>query len=98
MNKFNEPFTALEPPVRGAAKRFPGEIHTKIFLPKEIYEALPAAYVLIGALFILGAVYIGPGYAPMVGYLAVGLLCIFAGVTVNSIRRRERSKSENAVA
>ena len=73
-------------------------MYANIFLPKKIYEALPAAYVCIGAMLILGAIYIGLGHRPMVGYLAVGLSCVFAGVTVNCIRRRGRSKSENAVA
>ncbi len=74
------------------AKRSPSKTYASIFLPKNIYEALPAAYVSAGTLLILGAAYIGIGHGPMVvGYLAVGLSCILAGVTVTSIRRRERS-------
>ena len=98
MNDSTEPLAAPERSMADTAKRFPGSIYPNILLPKRIYEALPAAYISLGALFILGAVYIGIGHRPMVGYLAVGLSCILAGVTVNSIRRRARSKSENALA
>ena len=97
MNDTNDPFAAPEYSIADTAKRFPSNIYPNMFLPKKIYEALPAAYISVGLMFILGAVYIGIGYRPMVGYLAVGLSCILAGVTVNSIRRRVRSKSENAL-
>ena len=98
VNESTDPFAAHEPSIKDTAKRFSSNKHASIFLPKRIYEALPAAYVSVGTLFILGAVYIGLGHSPMVGYLTVGLSCIFAGVTVYSIRRRERSKPENAAA
>lgn len=62
-----------------------------VLLPEKIYEALPAAYVSIGMLIILGAVYIGIGHGPMIGYLGLGVTCIFAGLTVNGMRRRARS-------
>ena len=94
MNDHTDPDSTLERSVADTAKRSP----SSIFLPAKIYEALPATYVSLGMLFIIGAVYIGIGHAPMIGYLAVGLSCILAGVTVNSIRRRERSRQENAVA
>ncbi len=71
-----------------AAKRLPSNFH----LPKTIYEALPAGYIAIGALFILGAVYVGISHWPMAGYLAIGISCIAVGVSVGSIRRRARSK------
>lgn len=92
MNDHTDPFAKLEHSTADTAKRVPSAIYPNIFLPKTIYEALPAAYISVGALFILGAVYIGIGHGPMVGYLAVGLSCILAGVTVNGIRRRERSR------
>jgi len=92
VNDHTDPFATLEHSTADTAKRFPSNIYPSIFLPKTIYEALPVAYISVGALFILGAVYIGIGHGPMVGYLAVGLSCILAGATVNSIRRRERSR------
>ena len=92
MHDHTEAFATLEDSIADTAKRFPSNIYPNIFLPEKIYEALPAAYISVGTLFVLGAVYIGLGHGPMVGYLAVGLSCIFAGVTVNSTRRRERSR------
>jgi len=92
VNERTDPLATLEHPIADTAKRFPSNIYPNIFLPGKIYAALPAAYISVGTLFILGAVYIGIGHGPTVGYLAVGLSCIFAGVTVNSIRRRERSR------
>lgn len=92
------PSAAPEHPPGDAAKRFPSNICVSLFLPRKIYEALPAAYIAAGTLFIVGASYIGIDHRPVVGYLAVGLSCILAGVTVSSIRRRERSKSANALA
>lgn len=89
---------ALEHSTARTARRFPGNIYSNIFLPEKIYEALPAAYIAFGALFIFGTVYIGIGHSAMTGYLTVGLSCVFAGVTVGVLRRRERSKPENAAA
>jgi hypothetical protein len=63
-----------------------------VYLPKSIYEALPAAYVTVGALFVAGSLYIGIDHVMTVGYLAVGLSCILGGFSVHSIRRAERSK------
>ncbi len=91
MNDHNDPVSTSEQSMANSARRFPSNIYPNIFLPGRIYEALPAAYVSAGALFVLGAVYIGIGHGPMIGYLAVGVSCILAGVTVNIIRRRERS-------
>ena len=69
-----------------------------MYLPEKIYEALPAAYVSIGTMLILGAAYVGIGYWPMVGYLALGVTCVFAGIRVHSIRRRARSRAGSALA
>ena len=93
MNNSIEPFAALEHPVANKAERIRGGNRVNIMLPKKIYEALPAAYMFMGALFVLGAVYIGIGHWSTVGYLGVGIACVIAGATVDSIRRRERSRS-----
>ena len=69
------------------AQALPGHI----FLPEKIYEALPTAYVSIGGFFILGSAYIGFSNWTMVGYLAMGLTCVFGGVNVYRIRRKVRS-------
>ena len=88
MSDHTDPFATLEHPRAATAKRLPNNI----FLPEKIYEALPAAYMAVGTVFILGAIYIGIDYGPMVGYLAVGLSCILAGFAVASIRRKKRSR------
>lgn len=62
-----------------------------IYLPTRIYEALPAAYVSVGMLFVLGAVYLGVGHG--IGYLTVGLTSIFGGLRIHSIRQRARSSN-----
>lgn len=98
MKDSTDPSAALEHPVGDTATRYSSSIFIDLFLPRKIYEALPAAYIALGTLFITGASYIGIDHGPMVGYLAVGLSCILAGVTVHGIRRRERSKSESAFA
>lgn len=98
MNDYTNPVSAIDQSAVGTAKPLLGNIYPSIFLPRKIYEALPTGYILVGTLFILGAAYIGIGHGLMGGYLFVGLSCILAGVSVNSIRRRERSKTENAMA
>lgn len=98
MNDYSDTIGALEPSMRETARALPGGIYPDIYLPDKLYEALPAAYVSIGGLFVLGSAYIGIGHWTSVGYLAMGLTCIFAGVKVHRIRRRERSKQERGSA
>ena len=62
-----------------------------VYLPKAIYEAIPTAYVSMGSLFILGAAYIGFSHWTMIGYLAMGLTCVFGGVNIYRIRHKARS-------
>ena len=87
MNDFSDTVAAIQPSMMESARGHSGYV----YLPKWLYEALPAAYVSIGGLFILGAAYIGFSHWTMVGYLAMGLTCVFAGVNVYRIRRRVRS-------
>ena len=94
----NGAFTATNDSTQDTSRRSSSQTYPSIYLPKRIYEALPVAYISLGILFILGAVYIGISHWPMAGYLTVGLSCIFAGVAVGSIRHRERSKPGNALA
>lgn len=92
MKDYTKSFADMRPSVQDAAGRSTSVNDLNIFLPKSIYEALPAAYMSAGSLLILGAVYIGISHGTVVGYLAVGLSCMFAGVAVARIRRKERSK------
>lgn len=62
-----------------------------MWIPTKTYEALPSIYLAVGALFILGAIYIGAGHALMPGYLLVGMSCVTAGVVVWNIRRNARA-------
>ena len=98
MNNSIDPSAVLEQSIGNAAERYPSGIFASMFLPARLYEALPTVYIAVGTLLTLGAVYIGLGHTPMVGYLAVGLTSILGGVTLSSIRRRERSKSRSALA
>lgn len=61
-----------------------------MWLPSSLYESLPWAYALIGALFIGGVVYVDShGYGTLV-YLGLGLFCIVCGVVVGKLRARLR--------
>lgn len=62
-----------------------------MWLPTKVYKSLPLLYVTIGALLLLGALYIGVGYGLMPGYVTIGLLCIIAGTYVTYIRWKARS-------
>ena len=98
MNNSTAPIATVEHSSSAPAKRRRNHSYPKMYLPSRIYEALPAAYISVGTLLVLGAAYIGIGDGLMVGYMAVGMSCIFAGLTVSSIRHRERSKSQIALA
>ena len=65
-----------------------------MWIPTRIYEGLPMLYLTVGALLILGAVYIGVSYGLMPGYAILGLSCMIAGMLVRSIRRSARSTAE----
>lgn len=65
-----------------------------MWLPKPIYEALPAAYVVTGILFILGAGYLGLGHGAAPAYAAIGVVAVGSGLYVQARRfqaRRQQS-------
>lgn len=64
-----------------------------MWIPTKTYEALPALYVTVGALIVLGAMYIGASHELMPGYMLVGALSMAAGVVVRNIRRNARSQA-----
>jgi len=86
VNEFTDTIAAYGPAAANSATRGRGR---SIYLPTRIYEALPAAYVSVGMLFVLGAVYLGVGHG--IGYLAVGLTSIYGGLRIHAIRQRARS-------
>ena len=63
----------------------------KMWIPTKLYEGLPALYLTVGALNILGAMYIDISYGLMPGYAVLGLACMIAGMLVRNIRRNARS-------
>lgn len=92
MNDYKERLATAGQSGTSARDGLSGKLFPSVYLPKALYEALPAAYVSVGLLFVAGAIYLGFGYGFAVGYMAVGLTCILGGLTVSSIRRAERSK------
>lgn len=66
-----------------------------MWLPTKIYESLPVLYVTVGALLLLGALYIGVGHELMPGYMAVGVACVIGGMFVTYIRHKARSQADS---
>ena len=91
MNNATEPFAATEHAVGNTAARDADSIFANMFLPASLYELLPAIYITAGSLLMFGALYIGIGHGPMVGYFALGLSSLLAGISVSTIRRRARA-------
>jgi len=61
-----------------------------MWLPKPIYEALPALYALVGVLFILGAAYLGPVHFASPAYAAIGVVAVLSGIFVGFMRSQAR--------
>ncbi|MEE4163146.1 MAG: hypothetical protein V2I25_11615 [Woeseiaceae bacterium] len=61
-----------------------------MWLPKPIYEALPALYAVVGMLFVLGAVYLGPAHSAAPAYAAIGVVAILSGIFVAFMRSQAR--------
>jgi len=59
-----------------------------MWLPAPLYEALPTAYVIVGALLLGGAFYVGFDGSMSIAYAGLGAICILAGIIV----RQRRSK------
>lgn len=53
-----------------------------MWLPEPIYRALPMAYAITGALFIMGALYLDIREPMGPVYLALGVLSLIASITV----------------
>ena len=60
-----------------------------MWIAKPIYESLPYFYLLVGALSLLGAMYVTHGYWPTI-CCVVGCLCLLAGLVVLLKRRDSR--------
>ena len=69
-----------------------------MWLPKPIYEGLPAIYVIVGVVFLCGATYLGFVHAAAPAYAGVGVVCILSGLLVWRLRSQARSGRSRKVA
>jgi hypothetical protein len=67
-----------------------------MWLPNSVYERIPQFWMLVGILFICGAVYLGFDYALSGTYLAVGMLSVIWSGCVMVLRARRRKGTEGA--
>ena len=67
-----------------------------MWLPTSVYEGLPTAYVIIGVLFVVGALYIGLSapFAPV--YVGLGVTSILVGFLVQYKRHEYRKGSQRS--
>ena len=63
-----------------------------MWLPTQIYESLPCAYIVGGLLFVAGAIYLGPGVPVSPLYLTLGIISILSGILVFIKRRHARNQ------
>ena len=61
-----------------------------MWLPKPLYDALPAIYVFVGVLFLCGAIYLGSVHEASPAYAGVGTVCILSGLLVRRLRAQSR--------
>lgn len=61
-----------------------------MWLPKPIYEGLPAIYIVAGVLFLFGASYLGFAHATAPLYAGTGAVCILSGLLVWRLRSHSR--------
>ena len=61
-----------------------------MWLPKPLYEALPAIYVIVGVLFLCGATYLSFVHEAAPAYAAIGTVCILSGLLVRRLRAQSR--------
>lgn len=64
-----------------------------MWLPSSLYESLPTAYIVIGVLFISGALYIGMNHTWTPIYFGLGAASILSGLFVR--QRRSLSRRRN---
>lgn len=61
-----------------------------MWLPASVYEALPKLYVIIGALLLGGACYVGLHGPTTLFYAGLGIASILCGITVHVRRKQSR--------
>ncbi len=69
----------------------------RLWLPRPVYESLPAVYVLLGIGALSSALYM-PGWTWILPYLVLlAIACIHAGIVVSAMRfRRRRARKAEA--
>lgn len=68
-----------------------------MWLPTPVYESLPYAYVVGGAMFVAGGIYLGPGVQTAPMYLSLGVISILSGVLIFIKRRQARRDNPRPV-
>ena len=66
----------------------------KVWLPKLLYAALPAFYLVSGACALAATVYIGHWIWVLPHYLLFSVACLHMGVLIYRKRRAARAQSE----
>ena len=61
-----------------------------MWLPTPIYERTPQLWLLVAALFVVLALYIGFTYKLTFFYLSLGVFCAVRGLHIMSMRRNYR--------
>jgi low temperature requirement protein LtrA len=69
-----------------------------MWLPTPIYERTPQLWLLMAALFLVLALYIGFAYKFTAFYLALGAICAVRGIQIISMRRKHRGGVGTAAA
>ncbi|HHQ15178.1 MAG TPA: hypothetical protein ENK16_09110 [Chromatiales bacterium] len=67
---------------------------TKLWLPRIVYELIPAVYILLGVGALASALY-GRGWTWIVPYLVlIGVGCLHAGLAIAGLRYRFRRRQQ----
>jgi membrane protein implicated in regulation of membrane protease activity len=69
-----------------------------MWLPTPVYESLPCTYIIGGALFVSGALYLGSGVPVTPLYLALGVFSILSGIWVLVKRKEARAVNSNTTS
>ncbi len=65
-----------------------------MWLPRPIYESLPTIYMVIGLLFLAGAIYLGLVHEASIAYAGIGIVCFLSGLFIRERRREARDNKK----
>ena len=63
-----------------------------MWLPTSVYERIPQFWFLMGLVFILGGIYLGPEHPMSIMYVVIGILSAALGIAVAMHRAKYRQK------